>query len=132
MSAGKTRTSSTNKTKTGKMGSKRSRSKWAHLLDKYLVHNPDIAWQVIEDETVVVIPGPEPVMHVLNETATFIWQKAEPGEKTVAEIIDMLMDEYDVGPIRARRDVCELVDELTQAGVVVLREEPGALPATWE
>ena len=112
--------------------SRSSRSKWAHLLDKYLVHHPDIAWQVIEDETVIVVPGPEPVMHVLNETATFIWQRAEAGEHTVAELIDLLMAEYEVGPIKARRDVCELVTELDKAGTVLLRDEPGVVPPTWE
>ncbi|NOZ85691.1 MAG: PqqD family protein [Deltaproteobacteria bacterium] len=109
-----------------------SRSKWAHLLGKYMVHHPDIAWQVVEGETIIVIPGPQPVMHVLNETGTFLWKSAEQGDKTIEDLVAVLRADYDVGPIRARRDVCELVQDLERVGAVLLRDEPGVVEPLWE
>jgi len=109
----------------------RSRSRWAHLLDRYLVQNPDTAWQTLDGEAVVVTPA-DSKLHTLNETATFLWELAERGEYTVAELVERLRAEFEVGPIVARRDACRLAEELVAKGLAVLRDAPGRPPAPWD
>jgi hypothetical protein len=56
----------------------------------------------------------------LNEVGTRIWQLLQ-SEQTVAEALNTLSDEYDVSREQLEIDVSELLDKLTEAGLVCLQ-----------
>ena len=59
----------------------------------------------------------------LNEVGTRIWQLLQ-SERTVGETLSALSDEYDVGREQLESDVVELLDKLSDAGLV--KQIPGA------
>jgi hypothetical protein len=72
--------------------------------------NPLAAWREM-DGVVVVISPEDSVLHELNPTAGFIW-KHSTGERTAAEIAQLLAAEYDVDAATALADTRELIAEL--------------------
>lgn len=55
----------------------------------------------------------------LNETATFLWKKAdEQGDFSADSLADALCEEYDVAREQALADVNAIVDEWKKVGVV--------------
>ena len=64
-------------------------------------------------------------MITLNETAAFLWQKAEEqtaahGVFTTAELCKALCAEYEVSPEQAMSDIDATLDEWKQAGVIAV------------
>lgn len=53
----------------------------------------------------------------LNEVGTRIWQLLQ-SERTVGETLSALSDEYDVGREQLESDMGELLDKLSDAGLV--------------
>lgn len=63
-------------------------------------------------------------LHVLNPTAAFLWDLlAQP--RTRDELLDALLDEFDVDPETARRDIREFLDHAVAAGLLELHPPPG-------
>ena len=58
----------------------------------------------------------------LNEVGTRIWQLLV-SEQSVAGIMDSLSNEYDVSREQLESDVSDLLDKLTEAGLVSLRSD---------
>ena len=56
----------------------------------------------------------------LNEVGTRIWQLLQ-AEPTVVETLNTLSDEYDVSREQLENDVGDLLDKLTDAGLIKLR-----------
>ena len=74
-------------------------------------------------ENVIVGEGLDAInfgrMLCLNETAAWIWQKAqESGDFTVESLSDALCDEYEVDKAQALADVKETIDNWISQGVV--------------
>ena len=60
-----------------------------------------------------------------NGTATRIWALIEQP-KTIAELRDTLLDEYDVDPDTCRSELSALLAELEQDGLIALEAAPAA------
>ena len=58
----------------------------------------------------------------LNEVGTRIWQLLQ-SEHSVAGMVDSLSVEYDVSREQLESDVSDLLDKLTEAGLVSLRSD---------
>ena len=74
-------------------------------------------------ENVIVGEGLDAInfgrMLCLNETAAWLWQKAqELGDFTVESLSDALCDEYEVDKAQALADVKETIDNWISQGVV--------------
>ena len=74
-------------------------------------------------ENVIVGEGLDAInfgrMLCLNETAAWLWQKAqESGDFTVEILSDALCDEYEVDKAQALADVKETIDNWISQGVV--------------
>ena len=54
---------------------------------------------------------------VLNETGSMIWDLVD-GERSLSEIRDALVAEYDVEPVTASSDILELVEQLEEIGAL--------------
>jgi hypothetical protein len=71
----------------------------------------------IDDEAVLVHPLQGKV-RVLNTVGARVWELAD-GQRTVAEIAQIITAEYDVELPRAQADVLAFCDDLAQAGVLM-------------
>jgi len=86
-----------------------------------LTQAEDIIWRRIEDET-VVIKDDGLATHVMNKTAAFIWEMCD-GKSGIDEITESLCERFDVSFQEARTDVREIIEKLTQLGLIDQVEE---------
>jgi hypothetical protein len=73
--------------------------------------------QEIQGEAVVVVPSRRE-SHRLDVVATFLWT-ALAKERTVADLVAALCDEFEVEPAEAERDVRRFVASLEEKGLVL-------------
>ena len=66
----------------------------------------------VEDE-VVILGMKDGVYYGLNPVGAFIWSKIQEP-KTVEEIRDLILEEFDVGPEECESDLMELLQELLE------------------
>lgn len=78
---------------------------------------PDLIWQHLEDNTIVVTPASGKV-RVLNGVGTLIWQHLEAG-KDLDHILDDITSTYDVDPEQAKADMHQFIDELAEKGILI-------------
>ena len=53
----------------------------------------------------------------MNEAAAYLWEKIQNREFTIDDLVDLLMEEYDVDASTARKDVEVLIQQWTEAGI---------------
>ena len=53
----------------------------------------------------------------MNESAAYLWEKIQNREFTMDDLVDLLMEEYDVDASTARKDVEVLIQRWTEAGI---------------
>jgi hypothetical protein len=56
-------------------------------------------------------------IYTLNETASRIWALMD-GQRSVGEIRDRIVEEFEVGEEEAERDLVELLEQMEAVGVV--------------
>ena len=78
--------------------------------------HPEAAFRVYDGEAVVVMPSGGEV-HILNEVGARIWDLID-GRRTVAEIVQVIREEFDVDEAAAARDVGGFVDSLLEREMV--------------
>ncbi len=54
----------------------------------------------------------------LNETGAFLWKKMTDADRTVDELVDALLAEYEVDRETATRDVENLVNQFRESGIL--------------
>jgi hypothetical protein len=81
----------------------------------------DIIWRRIGDE-IVVIKDDGLSTHVLNKTAAWIWEMCD-GKREIDEITSQLCERFDVSFEEAHADVEEIIEKLTQVGIINQIEE---------
>jgi hypothetical protein len=60
-------------------------------------------------------------IYVLNETATRAWELID-GQRSLDQVCDQIVAEFDVDPQIARQDMIELAGQLEIIGALVLEE----------
>lgn len=65
-------------------------------------------------------------MITMSETAKFIWENVESCE-SLDELVQRILDEFDVDEELAHKDAAGLIGELVQAGIMGCSREDG----TW-
>ena len=91
------------------------------MAESRLARAEDTIWREIDDE-IVVIKDDGMAVHVLNKTAARIWEMCD-GERGIDEITAHLCERFDVSLEEARADVREIVEKLTQIGIMNQIEE---------
>ena len=79
-------------------------------------HHPRTASRVFSGEAVIISPA-DNVIRMLNPTGSRIWELAD-GTRTVDEIVNVLVDEYDVDAARAQQTTLDLLGELDEKGLI--------------
>jgi hypothetical protein len=56
-------------------------------------------------------------IYSLNETAARVWELLD-GRRTLAEILELLVQEFEVASVTAETDLRVLVEQLAEAGAI--------------
>jgi hypothetical protein len=93
------------------------------LTDRVAVH-PSVICRELSGET-VLLNLESGVYYGLDGVGTRVWQLLQQG-RTIAEVCDVMVEEYDVEQDVVREDVARLVGELGERGIVIPQGTPGA------
>jgi len=77
-----------------------------------------VTGQVVDGEAVLVLPDKGEVK-VLNEVGARIWELVD-GTRTIAEIAELLTQEFEVDIQKAQNDALIFLQQLEQKGVIQL------------
>jgi len=84
-------------------------------LKKKYRKNEDFVYRKIQDETILVPikdnVGDMGSIYNLNEVAAFIWEQLD-GKKTLLDIKNMILKEFEISSEEAEDDLAEFVSEL--------------------
>ena len=97
-------------------------------LDARYTHDPNIVDRNIAGE-VILVPirnnvGDLESIYTLNETAARIWELLD-GVRTLGEVRDAMVAEYEVGAGEAEADLLEVVGQLVEAEAIVEADAAG-------
>ncbi len=84
-------------------------------------HHPRTASRVFSGEAVIITPA-ENMVRMLNDVGSRVWELAD-GTRTVAEIGQVLTQEFEVDPVEAQASAMMFVDELAAKGLLAFVEE---------
>ncbi|MBQ4056174.1 MAG: PqqD family protein [Fibrobacter sp.] len=83
--------------------------------------NKDLVLREVGGEYMIVNPFSDTVdmtqVYSLNETAAWLWQQMEGKEFTVADLVAVLCEEYEVDTETATADLTELCQQWIAAGL---------------
>jgi len=88
-------------------------------LDMIPVPGDSFCVREIGEETIFLAESGDE-LHCLDEVGTFIW-KAIDGQRSLADILDRVCDEYEVSREAAQRDLTRFIRELAEKGIVTLK-----------
>jgi hypothetical protein len=91
-------------------------------LNSYPVSHPQVAAQIVDDEAVIVLSDAGEI-NVLDPVGTRVWELID-GLRTVQQIVDVIVDEFEVTLEQAQSDVVEFMETLVQDKMVVLQASP--------
>ena len=81
-----------------------------------LSKTPDAAYRVYDGLATIVLPSKSEV-NVLNPVASLVWDAID-GRRTLAEILESVLRDYEVPREEATRDLLEFVNALREQGMV--------------
>lgn len=95
-------------------------------LDTVCTLSEDVVSRIIEDELVIVplvagIGEADDDLYTLNETGRAIWSRLD-GRKSLRQIADELLDEYDADADSVEKDLVGLVEELVKRKLVIVQQ----------
>jgi methyltransferase-like protein len=84
-------------------------------LEQCYKRNEDFVYRKIENETILVPiknnVGDMGCIYNLNEVGAFVWENLD-GEKTLDDLKNMVMEEFDASGSEAEKDLNEFVGDL--------------------
>jgi hypothetical protein len=89
-------------------------------LDTSIAKNSDQLIDRVVDSEALLIHLSSGDYFSLDSVGTCIWQSID-GSKTVQDLVDLVLEEYDVDRDQAVVDVLHLVEKLADEGLVVTR-----------
>ena len=88
----------------------------------YLRQNPDTPARTIDGEAIVITPE-DSMLHTLNDTATFIWDRAD-GSRTLESIAEEMLQEFEVDADTLRRDALAFVEDAVRRKLLLVSDAP--------
>jgi hypothetical protein len=93
------------------------------MSEKYIKPSRDIAARMLADEMVIMSVKDSRVFS-LNATASAIWSAADGATPLREIVLRKVVEEFEVDPEIAYQDALALVEELAQAGILMLADHP--------
>ena len=81
-----------------------------------LTKNPEAAYRIYDGQATVVLPGRSEI-NVLNEIGSLIWERID-GQRTVGQILQAVLEAYEIDSDRARGDMLGFLSSLQDHGMV--------------
>ncbi len=88
-----------------------------------LVRNSNLVWSDLEEDA-VLLDADAGTYYTLNEVAASIWDKID-GKRAIGEIVELMLEEYDVERATLERDIEGLVADLEDKGLVERKKVEG-------
>ena len=85
-------------------------------LSTILTKTPDAAYRIYDGHATIVLPSKARV-NVLNPVASLVWDAID-GRRTLAEILETVLRDYDVPREEATKDLLDFVSALRDQGMV--------------
>jgi hypothetical protein len=81
--------------------------------------NPSILSKAVGEETILFQEknGDRKPTYTLNKIGTFIWSHID-GRKEVMQIKDLIVEEFEVSPEEAKKDLIFFLQQLEEIGVI--------------
>jgi hypothetical protein len=97
------------------------------ILAKFAVHNPDVAWRIVDGEAAVVTPG-DGMLHILNEVGTAVWRSVEKPAR-LSSVVGAILEQFDVTRAVAEADVAEFAADLEARHMLMIKSSLKGLSA---
>jgi hypothetical protein len=85
-------------------------------------HDPSIVSRLIAGETILVPirknVGDLESIYTLNESGARVWTLID-GQRTLAEVIQQIVAEFDIDEVQAADDIIELIENLIGVGALI-------------
>jgi hypothetical protein len=88
------------------------------ILQQFPRQNPDTPARTIEGEAVVITPH-DSRLHSLNETGTFIWERAD-GSRSLVSIIEEMTAAFEVAEPQLKEDATSFVTDAVEKGLLFM------------
>lgn len=90
-------------------------------LDKLYTKDSSVVFRKVSEEFILV-PIKKKAdevdsIYTMNEVGSRIWELVD-GEKSLSEITDIILNEFEVSPEVAEKDIIEFINELEQIGAI--------------
>lgn len=85
--------------------------------DRTFIRAANVAWRVLDGSAVLVAPG-SPAIRTLNAVGTRVWELADGRD--VAEIVDAVVNEFEVSRTQAEQDVNTFIESLKGQGLLTV------------
>jgi hypothetical protein len=95
----------------------------------FVSHHPDAVAREIGDEMAVVLNLGSGVYYRLDRSAAHIWKLLAERPVKVDEVVQTIVDEWEVEAERCERDLFAFISELSIAGLVEIDDSEGGQPA---
>ena len=82
--------------------------------------NPDFTVRNVGEE-VIFISSKGDMLHTLDPVGAFIWKHID-GERSIEDILAILLESYDVVVSAAERDILHFFDELERKNIVQMND----------
>ena len=79
--------------------------------------SPNSAYRIYDGQATIVMPDRSEV-NILNPIGSLVWDRMD-GNRSVADLIEAVVQEYEIEPEQARRDVLEFLESLREHGMVI-------------
>lgn len=83
----------------------------------------DLVLRYVVNEYMIVDPGQGMIdmskVYTLNETAAVLWKKLQDRDFTLHDVVDVLLDYYDVNVSRAEADAQCLIKSFSEEGLLI-------------
>ena len=90
----------------------------------YIRQNPDTPARTIDGEAIVITPE-DSTLHTLNDTATYIWDRAD-GTRTLEAIAGEMLEEFEVDAATVKTESLAFVEDAVKRGLMLASDRPGA------
>lgn len=91
-------------------------------LKKSFRKNEDVVFRRVSDESILVPikdnVGDLGFIYNLNDVGTLIWERID-GKTQLMDIKKMVVDEFDVSPSQAEKDLLEFIAHLEKMGCII-------------
>ena len=91
-------------------------------MHRYPARTESTAHRVVGDEALIV-NFQDSFFYNLSPVGTFIWERCD-GQHSLAQIVEEIVNEYEIEAEEATRDCEHFLQELVQEGILVWRPSP--------